>query len=372
MEVYSKTYSYLLERQQQAGIVKASTLSKNRVLDAPEVPLWEDSPNLAMRLSSFPLGLLLGVAIVLFRAVTSKEFQSETDVRRNLDGTPILATISRLPGKQKGPGSDPITHFPSSQFTDSMRTARLKLYTWDGGEYCKSFAITSPSSADGKTTFARSLASALCADGKSVLLVDADIRRKPKSDNSAYDMEAKGLREVLQDELTWREVLLNVSDVSSALFFIPSGGVDHPELLTTGNMRRFLREARDAFDFILLDCPSFPQAAESLALAQMVDGTLSVIRVHHTSRRLARAHISEVALFARQHAIVIAQTEGRLCARDADADAGAAHRMTPRMQPPRTASPYVAVSQFSEVKAESAPNKETDDRTVADHVSGYR
>jgi uncharacterized protein involved in exopolysaccharide biosynthesis len=32
-EVYNRIYSFLLERQQQAGIVKASTVSKNRVLD---------------------------------------------------------------------------------------------------------------------------------------------------------------------------------------------------------------------------------------------------------------------------------------------------------------------------------------------------
>ncbi len=44
-EVYSKIYSYLLERQQQMAIIKASRVSKNRVLDAPVESYLEDSPN---------------------------------------------------------------------------------------------------------------------------------------------------------------------------------------------------------------------------------------------------------------------------------------------------------------------------------------
>jgi uncharacterized protein involved in exopolysaccharide biosynthesis len=83
-DVYSRTYQYLLERQQQTAIIKASTLSKNRVLDAPQAPHREDSPKLMLRLASAPLGLLLGVVLVLARSLFAGSFQSEADARAAL------------------------------------------------------------------------------------------------------------------------------------------------------------------------------------------------------------------------------------------------------------------------------------------------
>src|SRR5690606_13091445 len=50
-EVYDALYTFLLKRQQQAAVTKASTVSKNRVLDQPEIPFWEDSPKAALRLA---------------------------------------------------------------------------------------------------------------------------------------------------------------------------------------------------------------------------------------------------------------------------------------------------------------------------------
>src|SRR5690606_39080712 len=37
-DVYSKLYQFILERQQQAALTKASTISNSRVLDAPILP----------------------------------------------------------------------------------------------------------------------------------------------------------------------------------------------------------------------------------------------------------------------------------------------------------------------------------------------
>ena len=80
-EVYSRMYSFLLERQQQAAISKASTVSKNRILDYPQVPLREDSPKLALHLASSVLGLLFGAALVILRGLFSGVFRRENDMR---------------------------------------------------------------------------------------------------------------------------------------------------------------------------------------------------------------------------------------------------------------------------------------------------
>src|SRR5690606_1284337 len=71
-EVYDSLYAFLLRSQQQAAITKASTVSKNRVLDQPEVAFWEASPKLGLRLASVPLGGVLGVLAVLVASFFSR------------------------------------------------------------------------------------------------------------------------------------------------------------------------------------------------------------------------------------------------------------------------------------------------------------
>ena len=70
-EVYTRMYSNLLERKQQAAITKASTVSKNRILDRPYVPVYEDSPKLILHLASGVVGLILGAFIALLRGFLS-------------------------------------------------------------------------------------------------------------------------------------------------------------------------------------------------------------------------------------------------------------------------------------------------------------
>ena len=170
-EVYNSTYSYLLERQQQAGIIKASTLSKNRILDAPDVPLWEDTPMLPLRFASILVGLLLGAGIVVIQSLFSKTLQSHADVRRIVGNVPILAAIPQHPWKNKLAPNDLVAQYPSSSYTEAFRTMRVKLCAGEHADPGKVFVVTSPGPAGGTTTCVRSLASVLCADGKSVLVV---------------------------------------------------------------------------------------------------------------------------------------------------------------------------------------------------------
>jgi tyrosine-protein kinase Etk/Wzc len=185
-EVYSKTYSYLLERQQQAAIIKASQLSKNRVLDLPQVPTREHSPKLLLRLLLGFAGLLLGVGWVVVRNLFGGALQSEADAQRILGAQPILGSVPRQRAS-KGFGVAPewfhVFDLPaadvSSGFLEAFRGLRANLYRWGSapGKQGRVVLLTSPKPGDGKTTCANWLAAALAADGRTVLLIDADLRK---------------------------------------------------------------------------------------------------------------------------------------------------------------------------------------------------
>jgi tyrosine-protein kinase Etk/Wzc len=312
-EVYSRTYSYLLERQQQAAIVRASTLSKNRILDAPRVPQREYSPKLVLRAASGVVGLVLGVAIVLLRSFFAGTLQSESDVRKAVGGTMVLGSVPRRRrvigferSSDAAPNLDVSAGHPDCRFIESFRTLRQNLYrsTYAGNEGATLVLVTSPSPGDGKTTCVRWLAAVLAADGRSVLVVDADLRKDTWY--SMHDDEnAVGLCAVLTGRSSFQEVVREVALPSGGFHMLEAGGSVRPELLTSDRMIRFLREARESYDFVLIDSPSFPFVSDALVLSGMADWVLSVLRLENTPRKLAVEHVRRLTGSSLSYAVVI-------------------------------------------------------------------
>jgi tyrosine-protein kinase Etk/Wzc len=308
-EVYSRLYSYLLERQQQTAIVKASTVSKNRVLDAPEPTRREDSPKLLLRLASGPLGLLLGALGLVLRNLLGVRFQSDVELRRSLSALPSFANVPkrrRKAGKRRGADFwlDPRASPGDWELEESFRTLRTNLYFFRPGELPKVVLITSPSTGDGKTTCALALASLLAADQKMVLVVDADLR-KPRHRVGFGGASERSLQHALWGQCDWREAVHRVPTSFGEFHSIGASEASSPELLSGEPMARFLDEARACYDFVLLDAPAFPGVSDALVLAQASDCVLSVLRVHNTSRRATVEHVRRLSIATKNLAIVV-------------------------------------------------------------------
>jgi tyrosine-protein kinase Etk/Wzc len=306
-EVYSRTYSYLLERQQQTAIIKASTLSKNRVLDAPQLPHREDSPKLLLRLASAPLGLLVGVLLVLGRSRFAGTLQSEGDARSLLGGVNVLGIIPRrLRRRGLRPGLeddlDVIGDDVGSRFVEAFRSVRAKLY-----RSCKfggqALLLSSPTDRDGKTTCALGLAALLAADGKRVVVIDANLRKPGAAEGS--EQEQAGLSTVLRGEAEWTNALELVTSELGQFYFMPAAGPAPAELLSSKAMSNLLDEARKRCDFVLLDAPSFPAVSDALVLSGLVDVVLSVLRPGQTQRKAAVEHLQALRGSAPVFAVVL-------------------------------------------------------------------
>jgi tyrosine-protein kinase Etk/Wzc len=305
-EVYSTLYSFLLKRQQETAIAKASTISKNRVLDAAEVPYLEKWPKVWLPLVGIVIGLMLGSVMVLLRGQVSGRLQHGLDIRRYLGRVPVFATIPRvnLPKRLKSDGAAYASEAErlSAAYLEAFRTLRTNLYdarAWGRGTVV---LMTSPCNGDGKTTCAYSLASTLARAGTSVLLVDTDLR----DDEEDLDaMPGKDLGAVLQGRDSWRNVTQEVTVSHSCQFQIIRGGAASAELLLTPAMRDFIAEARTTYDFVLLDSPSFPGLSDALVLASLADCVLSVIRLEHTHRKPAAENVQRLSASAGTYGLIL-------------------------------------------------------------------
>lgn len=312
-DVYSKLYSFLLEHQQQAALTKASTISKSRVLDSPTLPFLETSPKVPIRaVLGLGAGLLLGIVFVFGRRRFSTTFQSETEVRKVLPGLSLFASIPRQPEEKRAAGNDAPRLFDvlasdlRSPFAEAFRLLRTNVYYSGSLDQDKVILVSSPGPGDGKTVTTLCLAGILAADGKQVLVVDGDMR-KPSHHILLRQPQHPGLSGVLTSETHWSQTVHVVRSPFGDFSSISTGIVppNPAELLSSPHLAKFLAEAREKFDFILLDSPPFPLVSDALVLSRHADRLLSVIRVGNTRRPIAEEHARRLAAATQRYGIVV-------------------------------------------------------------------
>jgi len=312
-EVYSSTYSYLLQRQQEAAMIKASNVSKNRVLDQPQVATRESSPKLPLRLASGPLGLILGALMVLIGSLFNGKLQSENEVKRLIGRIPMLARIPRRfrsrMHKIRPVLIDTNTAGMNVGFIEAMRTLRANLYylgPTDGGTV---LLFTSPSSGDGKTTCVLALASMLAADGKKVLLVDADLHKPTHHKlllSSDPVLPNKDKQEPIEPaSYGWASGAQPISGSFGTFHSLRAHDNSPAEILSGSEMERFLGQMRAAYDYILFDCAAYPLVSDALILAGHADLCVSVLRLNKTKRQHATDHLRGLARSLVPQAVIV-------------------------------------------------------------------
>ena len=150
----------------------------------------------------------------------------------------------------------------------------------------RSLLITSPEPGEGKTTVASNLAIALAQLGRSVLLIDADLRR-PSLHKVFHLANAVGLSNYLMEELEIRRV--QSSDVPGLDVLVCGPIPPNPaELVSSKRMQALLQKAEANYDFVVLDAPPLLSVEDPRILAALVDGVIMVVKSGATPRELVR------------------------------------------------------------------------------------
>jgi len=299
-EVYSAMYSFLLKRQQEMGLVKASTISKDRVLDHPDIPYKETPQRLILVLVSAPFGLMLGAGLVLMRGLFTGRLQHPGDVQRYLGQLPIVATIPLAPH-----GSDARN---SPEFIEAFRTLRTNVLTACRRDRGNFVLVTSPCGGDGKTTCAYFLADTLARTGRSILLVEIVSHDSQEGRRAEAPVVAQGTNGgvALSCLEAWREKVQNINVTADhplhALRVAAAPGTD---LLSTTTMLTFVEDVRKLYEFIIFDVPAYPAVSDALVLSDIADCVLAVLRLEHTSRALAAENARQLSSMSARYGPIL-------------------------------------------------------------------
>lgn len=252
------------------------------------------------------VGLFLGVVLAFVRDRTDDRLRGREDLAERLD-RPVLATVpplskrvrqeGRLRWKRRHRNSLVTLEQPNGPAAESYRTLRTRLARLASQLDINSVMVVSAGVGEGKSTTAANLAVVLSETGKDVLLVSADLRR-PRVHQFFGLPNKTGLSNLLTDGTPpdkrkgpvadGKQMASELWSVAPNLWVILSGPLPaHPSaLMDSDAMRQFLKEQRDLFDFIILDCPPALVVADAMALAPLADAVLVVADAKESDREL--------------------------------------------------------------------------------------
>jgi capsular exopolysaccharide synthesis family protein len=153
---------------------------------------------------------------------------------------------------------------------NAVRTLLLQALRSDG---LRVVMITSATSGEGKTSLATHLAASLARAGHKTLLFDGDLRNPEV--HKRFDLPVgPGFSEVLRGEVGLAEAIQPTA--VKELSLLSAGEYDGAtiELLARDGVRDLLHRLKQEYEFIILDTSPVLPVADTLLLAQHVDGVL--------------------------------------------------------------------------------------------------
>lgn len=170
---------------------------------------------------------------------------------------------------------------PKSPISEQYRTIRTNIQFASVDDEIESLIVTSSGPGEGKSMTTANLAVVYAQQGKNVLLIDADLRKPTVHYTFRLD-NLRGLSNVLVGEHQLHEVI-NESDVPN-LDVISCGPIppNPAELLASRKMAQLLEEAKMTYDIVIFDTPPVLAVTDAQILANLVDGSLLVVRSNHT------------------------------------------------------------------------------------------
>lgn len=279
-DINNTVYTYLLEKKAEAGIVRASNVSDNRIIDyaSPYSTSMIKPRSRNNNMIALVMGLLIPVILISLIDLLNNKVIDKEDILAKTSA-PIVGFISH----NNLDTELPVVKNPGSTLAESLRSIRTNLKYFLKDRSCPVISISSTISAEGKTFVSANLAVILALSGKKVLLIGLDLR-KPRIHKILGIKNETGISNFLIAEKMFEDVVFKTS--IDNLWYTPSGPVppNPAELIESSAMGEFIAKAKKDFDYILIDTPPVAIVTDALLVSHFTDFYIFVVRQRYTSK----------------------------------------------------------------------------------------
>jgi len=271
-------YNALLSREQQLQTMETLQTSNTTVIEAAG-----DAQKVSPKpLRNGILGLLVGAAVGLGLAFLLEALDTRVHDARELErtlGIPLLARVPPPPRRDDGADAVAMLEQPEGAQAEAFRMLRTNVEFTLLDREASSIMVTSALEEEGKSTTVANLALAFAQAGKSVALVDLDLRR-PRLEQVFGLEQAPGVVQAVLGQSSLDEALHRVStpDSAGSLDVLTCGSPppNPGEFVASRRLPELLAQLAERADLVLVDSPPLLHVGDAMTLSADIDAAIVV------------------------------------------------------------------------------------------------
>ena len=277
--VNEKIYSYLLEKRSEASIIKASTISSNRIIDKAELADKPVKPKKKLFIigGAF-IGLILGLILAYLIDLLSDKIESKEDIEKLTS----ISIVGVIPHWDKANGGVAVINEPKSAIAESFRTLRTNLQFMIKDE-SGVISINSTISGEGKTFVSVNLATIISMTEQKCIIINVDMR-KPTLHERFNLSNHVGLSTYLSGKSLLYEIIQQSQFEN--LDVISSGPIppNPSELINSKAFKELIERLKSVYDIIILDTPPVGLVADARLIMDISDVNLYILRESYSKK----------------------------------------------------------------------------------------
>lgn len=271
--------------QIQSGLQTTSA----EIVSPAALPTSPVEPKLSRKvIFALTIGILLGAGVAFLVEYLDDSLRSKQDAEQAF-GAAILGMVPRA--QSWGDRHDAVllsVKDPASTTAEAYRSIRtnLQFALLDSGS--KIVLVTSPSASEGKSTTAANIAVVLAQSGKSVIIVDCDLRR-PRVHKFFQLRNTEGITTAILAERPLVDLLQRprIAGAPPSLMALTSGPIppNPADLLGSARVGELIETLGTLADYVVIDSPPIVPLSDAAVLAPKTDGVVVVAKAGQSSRR---------------------------------------------------------------------------------------
>ena len=291
-QIKESLYLLLLQKREEAAINLAITEPSIKIVENALSGSSPISPKTnIVYAGAFLAGLLLPFGVLYLMFMLDNKLHSKEDMEKLKINVPVIGEIPSIKKEADKVFNDPNDRSMLSESFRILSSNVNYLIPAKKDKKGKVIYCTSTIKGEGKTYVSVNLSLALSSINRKVLLIGADLRNPQIHAHINIDKQQSGLTNYLHDEsVDWKDVRVKGFDKHVNHDTIISGPIppNPAHLLTNGRFRKLIEDAKEDYDYIIVDTAPTILVTDTMLISQLADATIYIARANFTEKNLMK------------------------------------------------------------------------------------